>query len=55
MNHGWVAVEIGGQTLYIDPTFVNGMGKMDALANKNQMEKRRSDGRRYVFTEVFEY
>lgn len=55
VNHGWVAVEIGGQTLYIDPTFVNGMGKMDALANKNQMEQRRSDGRRYVFTEVFEY
>lgn len=55
MNHGWVAVEIGGNTLYIDPTFVNGMGKMDALANKNQMEKRRNDGRQYVFTDVFEY
>ena len=55
INHGWVAVEIGGKTLYIDPTYVSSMNRMDALATKEQMEKRRSDGRCYVFTEVFEY
>lgn len=55
INHGWVAVEIGGKTLYIDPTYVSSMNRMDALSTKDQMEKRRSDGRCYVFTEVFEY
>ena len=54
-NHGWLAVEIGEKTLYIDPTFVSGMGRMDSLAPKRDMERRRADGRQYTFTEVFEY
>lgn len=55
VEHGWVAVEIGGKTLYIDPTFVNSTKRMDALLQKEQMESRRSDGRCYIFSECFEY
>lgn len=55
IQHGWVAVEIGGQTLYIDPTFVSSTKRMDALSQKEQMESRRSDGRCYIFSDCFEY
>ena len=55
VEHGWVAVEIGGQTLYIDPTFVCSTKRMDALSQKGQMESRRSDGRCYIFSDSFEY
>ena len=55
VQHGWVAVEIGEQTLYIDPTFVSSMKRMDSLSTKSQMESRRSDGRCYIFNENFEY
>jgi len=55
VQHGWVAVEIGGQTLYIDPTFVCSTKRMDALSQKEQMESRRSDGRCYIFSDCFEY
>lgn len=55
VEHGWVAVEIGGQTLYIDPTFVSSTKRMDALSQKDQMESRRSDGRCYIFSESFKY
>lgn len=54
IQHGWVAVEIGGQTLYIDPTYVVTMKRMDMFCTKEQL-KTRSDGRCYIFTEVFEY
>lgn len=55
VQHGWVAVEIGGQTLYIDPTFVDATNRMDALVNKEQMESRRLDGRCYIFSDSFKY
>lgn len=55
VQHGWVAVEIGGKTLYIDPTFVCSTKRMDALSQKDQMESRRSDGRCYIFSDSFEY
>ena len=55
VQHGWVAVEIGGETLYIDPTYVNSVKRMDSLVSKKQMESRRYDGRCYIFSNSFEY
>ena len=53
-QHGWVALEIGGQTLYMDPTYAVSMNRVDYFCTREQM-KARSDGRRYIFSEVFEY
>lgn len=53
-QHGWVALEIGGQTLYIDPTYVVSLNRMDYFCTKEQLPSR-SDGRSYIFNEVFEY
>lgn len=53
-QHGWVALEIGGQTLYIDPTYVVSLNRMDFFCTREQLQSR-SDGRCYIFDEVFEY